>query len=93
MPVRKTLNGGACPLGNFEILIHRNEIEYSQNPAFHCFSCDFSDTSHDFDHDKVCQCPSSMTRQNYGMLKSLFLLASETREKRDFWDFVNLYHK
>lgn len=93
MPLKQTMYGGECPLGKFEI-IPGDAGCYTSDPLEACPECNFSDLNQkEFDLEKICQCPSDMSLNEYGSLRKQYASTKEEHTKKGFWTFVNENYK
>jgi len=91
MPLKKTIYGGECPLGKFEVDFAAGGGCYTNDPVEQCLDCNFYEkvSSKDFDLDKNCQCPSDMNMGEYSILKERYISSKTSHlSKKGFLKFV-----
>ena len=103
MPLRQTEYGGECPLGVWEVDVPAGGGCYTSDPLEGCLGnpelgvvvCNFlrlPKKGEKFDPAVQCQCPSDMTRKEYGELKkryiSLIKQNKAGKSKEEFWEVV-----
>ena len=89
MPLKETEQGKVCPLEKFEI----DGGAFTKDPVEACFDCNFGDRSQEeFDLDKICKCPETMTWEAYEQLKKGYSQI-EDHSIEGFWKYVQENYK
>ena len=94
MPLRQTIHGGECPIGQFTPIISGGAGGYTKDPVEVCTFCNFADSKQKvFDLEAICLCPPDLTCSEYNKLKEEYRSKEKVLSKEGFLKFVNEHYK